>query len=65
MMSEDTDNTISELHLQNMHSFIMEMFLQSCNIIVEEDLDDYCFQHCLYTINNTLRHVEARRNEKK
>lgn len=50
--------------LDQMHKLIMESFLNSCEILVKEDLDDHSFQFCLETIHNTLRYVAAKRKEK-
>ena len=56
---------LAECQLQHMHNIIMENFLNSCEVLIKEDLDDYSFQFCLDTIHNTLRYAGARRKESK
>jgi hypothetical protein len=60
----DENNSLPEAQLEHMHKIIMETFLNSCEILVKEDLDDHSFQFCLDTIQNTLRYVAAKRKEK-
>lgn len=57
------EDTLPVAQLEHMHKIIMENFLNSCEILVKEDLDDHSFQFCLDTIQNTLRYVTARRKE--
>lgn len=54
---------VDESQLQHMHELIMNSFLESCNILVKEDLKDHEFKFCLDTIHNTLAYVGARRKE--
>lgn len=54
---------VAKDQLQHMHKIIMENFLNSCEILVKEDLDNHSFQFCLDTIHNTLRYVGAKRKE--
>ena len=60
----DEKNMLPAAQLDHMHKLIMESFLNSCEILVKEDLDDHSFQFCLDTIHNTLRYVAAKRKEK-
>jgi hypothetical protein len=54
---------VAEDQLQKMHKIIMKIFLNSCEILVKEDLDDHSFRFCLDTIQDTLRYVGAKRNK--
>lgn len=49
--------------LEEMHKIIMESFLNSCDILVKEDLKDYELQFCLDTIYNTLTYIKDKRKK--
>lgn len=57
----DFDDQTDKNQLQHMHKTIMEMFLNSCEIIIKEDLDDHEFKFCTDTIHNTLSYISMKR----
>lgn len=57
------NNKLPEAQLQHMHDIIMEMFLNSCNVLIKEDLDDHSFHFCISTIQNTLSYIDRKRKE--
>ena len=59
----DDNNSLPVDQLEHMYKIIMENFLNSCEILVKEDLDNHCFQFCLDTIQNTLRYISAKRKK--
>lgn len=65
MFEKDEENMLAEAQLQHMHKIIMDLFLQSCSILVKEDLKDHEYQYCIETIHNTLYYIGAQRKEKK
>ena len=49
--------------LQHMHQVIMETFLNSCEMLVKENLKDHEFQFCMDTIHNTIQYVKSKRKK--
>ncbi len=58
-MSDD----LKENQLEHLHNIIIERFLDACNIIVKEELDNNNFKFCVDTIQNTLLYIARKRNE--
>ena len=65
MIDPNLAPTITEDQLQHMHHIIAKLFLDSCNILVKEDLKDHEYNYCIETIHNTLAYIGAKRKEKK
>jgi hypothetical protein len=48
-------NTLYEELGKTLHKNITECFLNSCNMLIEEDLDDETFKFCIDIIKSTIQ----------
>jgi hypothetical protein len=53
----------SEYQIKYIHKIINKNFLNSCEILIKEDLEDDCFQFCLENIESALRYLVSKRKE--